>query len=123
MSAARAILIVDDNVTNLKLAADVLEAEGYAVLRAQDAAGAQQVLAEKLPDLILLDIQLPGVDGLSFARLLKGDTRYAPIPIIALTAFAMKGDDEVAREAGCIGYISKPIDTRKFPSQVEEFLR
>lgn len=123
MSRRATILIVDDNATNLKLAADVLEAEGYAVLRAPDATTAQQALAEKLPDLILLDIQLPGMDGLSFARLLKSDANYARIPIVALTAFAMKGDDDTARKAGCIGYISKPIDIRKFPHEVAEFLR
>jgi CheY-like chemotaxis protein len=116
------ILVVDDNPTNLKLVSDVLEFEGYVILKAVDAEEAQVVLAETLPDLILMDIALPGMDGLTFTRKLKAEERTRHIRIVALTAFAMKGDDQKAREAGCDGYITKPVDTRKLPEQVAEIL-
>jgi len=106
------ILIVDDNSVNLKLASDVLEYEGYEVDRAVDAEAAQQLIERRMPDLILMDIALPGMDGLALTRLIKGDESLRHIPIIAMTAFAMKGDEERTREAGCDGYIAKPIDTR-----------
>ena len=122
MSGPAVILIVDDNPTNLKLAAEVLECEGHAIIRARDAEDAQRVLRQNQPDLILMDIQMPGMDGLTFTRLLKADPSYKQIPIIALTSFAMKGDDDKAREAGCHSYIIKPIDTRKLPGQVAEIL-
>jgi CheY-like chemotaxis protein len=117
------ILIVDDNPTNLKLAADVLEMEGHSTITAMDAEEALQILGRTVPDLILMDIALPGMDGLTLTRKLKVDPRLKNVPVIALTAFAMKGDDRRALEAGCDGYISKPIDTRKFGSQVVEWLR
>jgi two-component system cell cycle response regulator len=116
------ILVVDDNPTNLKLASDVLEFEGYDVLKAADAEEAQVVLAATLPDLILMDIALPGMDGLTLTRKLKAAERTRRIRIVALTAFAMKGDDQKALDAGCDGYITKPIDTRKLPDQVAGFL-
>jgi len=116
------ILIVDDNPINLKLAADVLEAASFAIDRAVDAEQAQHVLSETVPDLILMDIALPGMDGLTLTRKLKADPRFEGIPIIALTASAMKGDDRKALEAGCISYISKPIDTRKLAQQVQAVL-
>jgi two-component system, cell cycle response regulator DivK len=117
------ILIVDDNPTNLKLASQVLEAEGYTVDLAVDAEQAQELLQHMTPDLILMDIALPGMDGLTLTRKLKADEKLMHIPVIAMTAFAMKGDDQKARDAGCNGYITKPIDTRKFPQQVAAFLR
>ena len=117
------IFIVDDNPTNLKLACDVLEFEGYRVGRAADAEEAQEILEHEVPDLILMDIALPGMDGLTLTRKLKADARFQHVPIVALTAFAMKGDAQKARNAGCNGYITKPIDTRKLPQQVAEFLR
>lgn len=117
------ILVVDDNPTNLKLVSDVLEFEGYEILKAVDAEEAQVVLAGVLPDLILMDIALPGMDGLTLTRILKADVRTRHIRIAALTAFAMKGDDQKARDAGCDGYITKPIDTRKLPGQVAEILQ
>ena len=116
------ILVVDDNPTNLKLVSDVLAFEGYDILKAADAEEAQLVLADTLPDLILMDIALPGMDGLTLTRKLKADERTRYIRIVALTAFAMKGDDQKAFGAGCDGYITKPIDTRKFPAQVASFL-
>jgi len=117
------ILIVDDNSVNLKLASEVLEAEGYAIVTAVDAELAQEILKDTVPDLILMDIALPGMDGLTFTRKLKDDKRLKHIPVIALTAFAMRGDEQKASEAGCDGYITKPIDTRKLPHLVAELLR
>lgn len=117
------ILIVDDNPTNLKLASEVLECEGYVVEGAEDAERAQEMLRRSVPDLILMDIALPGMDGLTLTRKLKADERTRHIRILALTAFAMKGDEQKAREAGCDGYITKPIDTRRLPVQVAEVLQ
>ena len=122
MSASPTILIVDDNVTNLKLAAEVLEYEGYTIARARDAEEAQGVLKHMEPGLILMDIQMPGMDGLTFTRLLKANPSYQHIPIVALTACAMKGDEDKAREAGCHSYISKPIEIGKLLAQVAEIL-
>ena len=122
MSAPACILVVDDNPTNLKLVSDVLQFDGFRILKAADAEVAQEIIREALPDLILMDIALPGMDGLTLTRQLKADTRTRHIPIVALTAFAMKGDDDKARQAGCDGYITKPIDTRKLPEQVAEWL-
>lgn len=117
------ILVVDDNPTNLKLVSDVLESSGYEVLKAEDAEAALVVLEQAQPRLILMDIALPGMDGLTLTRKLKSDPTTKDIRIIALTAFAMKGDDEKAREAGCDGYITKPIDTRALPGLVAEVLK
>ena len=117
------ILVVDDNPTNLKLASDVLEFAGYRVLKAVDAEEAQVVLCHFQPNLIFMDLALPGMDGLTLTRKLKAAPSTQHIRIVALTAFAMKGDDQKAREAGCDGYISKPIDTRIFPAQAAEFLQ
>jgi CheY-like chemotaxis protein len=116
------ILVVDDNATNLKLVSDLLEFEGYEILRAADAEAALVVLADARPDLMLMDIALPGMDGLTLTRKLKADARTSQIRIVALTAFAMKGDDQKASDAGCDGYITKPINTRTLPAQVAEYL-
>ena len=116
------IFIVDDNPINLKLACDVLEFEGYTVGKAVDAEQAQEILQHTIPDLILMDIALPGMDGLTLTRKLKADARLRHVPVVALTAFAMKGDDRKALDAGCDGYITKPIDTRALPGQVERVL-
>ena len=117
------ILIVDDNRTNLKLASDVLGFDGYEILNASDAESAQEIIRNTPPDLILMDIALPGMDGLTLTRLLKAGEATRHIVVVALTAFAMKGDDARAREAGCDGYITKPIDTRTLPGAVAEYLR
>jgi len=122
MKGAR-ILIVDDNKTNLKLASDVLAFEGYEILNASDAESAQAIIRNTPPDLILMDIALPGMDGLTLTRLLKLDESTRRIVVVALTASAMKGDDARAREAGCDGYITKPINTRTFPNAVAAYLR
>ena len=116
------ILVVDDNPTNLKLACEVLEMAGYQVDRAVDAIEALSRIGRVHPDLILMDVALPGIDGLTLARMLKRDEATQRIAIVALTAFAMKGDDEKAFDAGCDAYISKPIDARRLPLQVAEIL-
>jgi len=117
------ILVVDDNSTNLKLVSDVLGFEGYRMLQAGDAESAQEIIGKTPPDLILMDIALPGMDGLTLTRQLKAAEATSRIVIVALTAFAMKGDDAKAREAGCDGYITKPIDTRTLPDAVAGYLR
>jgi diguanylate cyclase (GGDEF)-like protein/PAS domain S-box-containing protein len=117
------ILVVDDNATNLRLASELLEMEGYTVLRAEDAERAQALLAHGRPDLILMDIALPGTDGLALTGRIKRMERLAGVPIVAVSAFAMKGDREKALAAGCDGYITKPIDTRTFPAEIATYLR
>ncbi|MGY4829085.1 response regulator [Sphaerotilaceae bacterium SBD11-9] len=117
------ILVVDDNALNRKLVCDLLEMEGFSVTPCVDAEDALAKLAHSaVPDLILMDIALPGMDGLTLTRQLRSDARYAQMPIVALTAFAMKGDKQKALDAGCSGYIAKPIDTRRLPNQVRDYL-
>ncbi len=122
MNGPATILIVEDNEANRLLAGAVLEREGYRVEMAGNAAEALQKLAYGSPDLILMDVQMPGMDGLTLTRRLKGDARTADIPVVALTALAMMGDRERTLEAGCSGYISKPINTRTFASEVSKYL-
>jgi len=117
------ILVVDDNPTNLKLASDVLECDGHTVLRANDAPEALAVLQHAQPEVILMDIQMPGMDGLTLTRQLKADPATRHICIVVLTSFAMKGDEENARAAGCDGYITKPIDTRALSGQIAAFMQ
>lgn len=117
------ILVVEDNPINLRLAVEVLEMDGHTVRTAVDAEQALELLHGETIDLILMDIALPGMDGLSLTRALKADARFRSLPIVALTAFAMKGDEDRAMEAGCAAYITKPIDTRHLPQQVAEILR
>lgn len=120
---AATILVVDDNPINLKLVADLLAFEGYRVLKAVDGEEAAHKVQEDPPDLMLLDVDLPGIDGLTLTKTLKGDPRTANIIIVALTAFAMKGDRQRAIAAGCDAYVTKPIDTRELPTQVAELLQ
>lgn len=117
------VLVVDDNPVNLKLACELLEMEGFLVYRATNAEEAIGAVYTEFPDLILMDLELPGTDGLSLTRIFKGDEKTKRIPIVAITAFAMKGDAQKAYAAGCDGYITKPIDTRKFTKQICDFLR
>lgn len=116
------ILIVEDNETNQMLTVAVLERDGYRVMVAGNTAEARHHLEAETPSLILMDIQLPGEDGLAFARQLKRNPATSPIPIVAMTAHAMQGDAEVAIKAGCSGYIAKPIDTRALAEQVRRYL-
>ena len=116
------VLIVDDNPQNLKLARVLLASEGYEVRTAVDAEEALSVLETFAPRLILMDLQLPGMDGLELTRRLKADPARRHILVVALTAYAMKGDDDKARAAGCDGYVSKPIDTERLPTLVAAYL-
>lgn len=115
------ILIIEDNASNMKLVSSILKMSGYKVLKAGDAETEITIAKDKLPDLILMDIQLPGMDGLAASRLLKDDEATKHIPIIAMTAFAMKGDMEKAKEAGCNDYISKPFNYQQFLELVKTF--
>jgi two-component system cell cycle response regulator DivK len=119
---AEAILIVDDNPVNLKLARVLLAGVGHDVRTAGDAEEALEVLKTFRPKLILMDIQLPGMDGLALTRRLKSNAATRDIVIVALTAYAMKGDDEKALASGCTAYITKPLDTRTFAADVERHL-
>lgn len=117
------ILAVDDHPQNLKLAVLLLTIAGYVVRTAPDAEAALQVLQTFRPRLILMDLQLPGMDGLELTRTLKADPRFRDIIIVALTSYAMKGDRERALAAGCDGYIAKPIDTEAFPRIIQDHLQ
>ena len=117
------ILIVDDNATNMKLVRILLASEGYDVRTAADAEEALNVLKEFYPRLILMDVQLPGIDGLELTRRLKSDPATRDITILGLTAYAMKGDKERIIAAGCDGYVPKPIDTRTLPELVAGYLQ
>ncbi|WP_188260584.1 response regulator [Azospirillum tabaci] len=116
------VLIVEDNELNMKLFHDLLEAHGYATLQTRNGMDALAIAREHRPDLILMDIQLPEVSGLEVTRWIKDDPELASIPIIAVTAFAMKGDEEKIREGGCEDYIAKPISVTKFLQTVQKFL-
>lgn len=116
------VLVVDDNPLNLELVTDVLEAAGYAVRQAGSAEGALHAARTDRPDLILMDIGLPGMDGHAAVRVLKADPETRSIPTIALTAFAMAGDEVRARESGFDGYITKPIHTRTLAETVARLL-
>jgi CheY-like chemotaxis protein len=121
MSGER-ILIVDDNATNLKLVAYLMKASGYQVDTALDAEAALEAIGANCPDLILMDIQLPGIDGLELTRRLKATPATREIVIVAVTAYAMKGDQDKALAAGCDDYITKPIDTRALPETIARHL-
>lgn len=119
---SRKILVVDDNTTNVRLMRVVLETEKYEVYEALDADQAVKLLENLVPDLILMDITMPGMDGLTLTRRLKADPRLKTVPIVAVSSLAMKGDDQKALAAGCDAYITKPIDTRQLPAQVLQWL-
>jgi len=120
--AGEPILIVDDNPTNLKLVRVLLTSEGYDVRVAANAEEALLLLGGFRPRLILMDLQLPGMDGLALTRQLKADPVNRHVLILALTSYAMKGDEEKALEAGCDGYVAKPINTRTLPGLVASYL-
>jgi CheY-like chemotaxis protein len=120
--AGEPVLVVDDNSQNLKLVRVLLRTEGYDVRTAVDAEEALGELEAFTPRLILMDLQLPGMDGLELTRKLKADPARRDIAIIAVTAYAMKGDEEKARAAGCDGYVAKPIDIEALPRMVREHL-
>ena len=119
-SDAEPILVVEDNPANMKLLSFVLQSRGYAVRQATTAVEALAAIDAAQPRVILMDLQLPGMDGLALTRRLKADPRTRQIVIVAVTAYAMKGDEQKAREAGCDGYVTKPIDTRALPGIVAQ---
>ncbi len=119
---AEKILVVEDIPINMELTTDLLEVAGYKVLQAETAETGIEMAKVEAPDLILMDIGLPGMDGLAATGILKQDQLTKDIPIIALTSHAMKEDKEKIMAAGCDGYITKPIDTREFPKTVAHFL-
>ncbi|MFC1821809.1 response regulator [Thermodesulfobacteriota bacterium] len=118
----KTILVIEDNVLNLKLVVALLGKEKHRVLSAEDAEEGIRMARKHKPDLILMDIQLPGMDGLSATRLIKEDEDLSGIPVVALTSYAMQGDEKKAHEAGCVGYIPKPIDTRQFLQTLSQYL-
>ena len=120
--SAKKVLIVEDNDLNMKLFNDLLEAHGYATLQTRDGIEALKMAREHRPDLILMDIQLPEISGLEVTKWLKEDDDLRAIPVIAVTAFAMKGDEEKIRSGGCEAYIAKPISVASFLRTVERFL-
>ena len=117
------ILIIEDNPLNMELARDLLEAKGYIVREAATALEGIDQIRTRKPDMVLMDIQLPGMDGLTATRILRQEMALTDLIVVALTAHAMKGDEAKVLESGCNGYISKPIDTRLFPAQIAEFLQ
>lgn len=117
------VLVVEDNEANMAVAAALLEASGYRFLQARSAEEGINLAKAQSPDLILMDISLPGMDGLTATRILTRDPETCNIPIVAVTAHAMKGDADKALAAGCIGYITKPIDTRAFAKALAGFLQ
>ena len=121
-SGEKTVLIVEDNELNMKLFHDLLDAHGYKTLQTKDGMEALEIARNHRPDLILMDIQLPEVSGLEVTKWLKEDDELATIPVIAVTAFAMKGDEEKIREGGCEAYIAKPISVGQFLETVRRFL-
>ena len=119
----KTILVVEDNKLNMKLVRGLIKIGKYRMLEAMDAESGIKLIREQRPDLVLMDIQLPGMDGLSATEIIKADPDLKDIPIVALTSYAMQGDKEKALAAGCTGYIAKPIDTRKFLKTVSQYLK
>ena len=119
----KTILVIEDNELNMKLFNTLLQIGQYNILNAMSAESGIQIAKEKRPDLILMDIQLPGMDGLSATRIIKGDPALKGIRVVALTSYAMEGDEEEARIAGCDGYLSKPIKTRSFLDSLNSFFQ
>jgi two-component system cell cycle response regulator DivK len=122
-SSGKCVLIVEDNELNKKLFRDLLEANGYRTVHTADGMEVLDLARAEHPDLILMDIQLPEVSGIEITRWLKNDPELRKIPVVALTAFAMKGDEEKIRAGGCEGYLSKPISVSTFLATVKKFIR
>jgi two-component system cell cycle response regulator DivK len=116
------ILVVEDNPKNMKLVRDVLEFSGYEVIEATSGEDGVRLAEEALPDLILMDLQLPGIDGAETLRRIRVDPRAHDVPVVAVTAFAMEADRERAYASGFTGYVEKPINVRRFTQQVRDFL-
>ncbi|MBL8629425.1 MAG: response regulator [Rhodospirillaceae bacterium] len=119
---SKTVLIVEDNELNMKLFNDLLQAHGYNTLQTRDGRDVLSMTRKHRPDLILMDIQLPEISGLEIAKMLKADDDLNTIPVVAVTAFAMKGDEQKIRNGGCDGYIAKPISVNNFLQTVSKFL-
>jgi len=119
---SKKVLIVEDNELNMKLFHDLLEAHGYETLQTREGLKAIDMARDHRPDLILMDIQLPEVSGLDVTKWLKSDEDLSGIPVVAVTAFAMKGDEERIRDGGCEGYLSKPITVTSFIETIRKFI-
>ena len=122
MTSAKTVLIVEDNELNMKLFNDLLQAHGYNTLQTHDGREVMELTRRHRPDLILMDIQLPEISGLEIAKMLKADDDLKAIPVVAVTAFAMRGDEQKIRNGGCDGYIAKPISVASFLQTVSKFL-
>jgi len=116
------VLCVEDNSVNMLLVSRIVEAEGHELIKAEDGPRALDILSATVPDIILLDINLPGIDGLELARRFKADARLAPIPLVATTAQVLVGDRERCLEAGCDDYLPKPLDIRKLREVIRHYL-
>lgn len=116
------VLVIEDNVLNLELVTDLLEADGFIVSQAKTAEEGLRAAQQGIPDLVLMDLSLPGMDGLAATKLLKSDPATRHLPVVALTAHAMQGDETVAMHAGIDAYLTKPIDTRTFSQQLASIL-
>jgi two-component system cell cycle response regulator DivK len=121
--AGKRVLVIDDNAVNRRLVQVLLHAQRYEVCEAASAPEAFALLLDKPPDIILMDLRLPGMDGLTATRKLKADPATRDIPVVAVTSYAMKGDEETAREAGCCAYVTKPLDKTLFLETVARVLR
>lgn len=119
---AKTILIVEDNELNMRLFTDLLQAHGYETIQSLDGSDAIELAKSRKPDLIIMDIQLPGMSGIEITKLLKADNDTSGIPVIAVTAFAMKGDEERIMEAGFSSYVAKPVSVPSFLDNVARFL-
>jgi CheY-like chemotaxis protein len=117
------VMVVEDNEKNRKLMRVVLKAKGYNVIEATTGEEALSLLKGNIPDIILMDIQLPGIDGLTLVKQIKADALTKDIPIIAVTAYAMKGDEQKILETGCNAYVSKPINTQELPLTIEKYIK
>ena len=119
---SKTIMIVEDNELNMKLFNDLLQAQGYTTLQVKDGRVVIDITRRNRPDLILMDIQLPEISGLEITKMLKADDNLRSIPVVAVTAFAMKGDEQKIRTGGCDGYIAKPISVASFLQTISRFL-
>jgi CheY-like chemotaxis protein len=118
---AKLVMVVEDNPLNMKLIRTLLQLEGYEVVEVTTGEEVLNAVGQRLPDLILMDVQLPGINGLEVCTRLKSDPHTAAIPVVALTSYAMPGDEKKAQDAGCDGYITKPIETQSFSATIARY--
>ena len=119
----KAVLVIEDNELNMKLVRSLLKIGNYEIFEAEDAETGIKLMHKHRPDLVLMDVQLPGMNGLRATQIIKENPAIKDIPVVALTSYAMQGDEEKASEAGCTGYITKPIDTKTFLDSLKQYIR